>query len=236
MLTEAVGLAALAAISPTALLVAAVFLGSANPRRTAVAYLAGAILMTAAMGAIFFAVLRAGHLYQPGQREARYGLRLGFGVLLLLAAALYRRRLKRRGDTSGSATAAPARAARRDGQQRESLISRVIARPATKTGFLAGLIVYTPSLTFAAAVQVVATSNGSTGENVLALAFVVVITVAFVWLPLGLYLLAPDRTGRQLGQFNAWLRRHGPLLLRCALTAAGVILTIDGVVGLIAAP
>ncbi len=42
MLTEAAGFAVLAALSPTALLVSAVFLGSASPRRTVLLYLAGA--------------------------------------------------------------------------------------------------------------------------------------------------------------------------------------------------
>ena len=45
MLTEAAGLAVLAALSPTALLVAAVFLGAASPRRTILFYLAGAVVM-----------------------------------------------------------------------------------------------------------------------------------------------------------------------------------------------
>src|ERR1700689_4595892 len=85
MLTEAAGLAVLAAISPPALLVAAVFLGAASPRRTVLFYLAGAVVMTAAMAAVVFVVLRAGHLYKPREHQTRYGLRLGLGLLMLLA-------------------------------------------------------------------------------------------------------------------------------------------------------
>lgn len=46
MLADAVGLALLAALSPTVLLIAAVYLGSARPRLTASCYLAGAVMMS----------------------------------------------------------------------------------------------------------------------------------------------------------------------------------------------
>jgi hypothetical protein len=52
MLVQAAGLAVLAAISPTVLLVAAVYLGSARPRQTLLAYLAGALLMSVVMGIV----------------------------------------------------------------------------------------------------------------------------------------------------------------------------------------
>ena len=57
MLTEAVGLAVLAALSPTAVLVSAVFLSSANPHRTVLIYLAGAIVMTVIFAAVIFVAM-----------------------------------------------------------------------------------------------------------------------------------------------------------------------------------
>ena len=60
MLAEAAGFALLAAISPTALLVMAVFLNSAEPRRNALMYTTGAVVMTvAAAVAALFAYLAA---------------------------------------------------------------------------------------------------------------------------------------------------------------------------------
>jgi hypothetical protein len=49
MLIQAAGLALLAAVSPTALLVAAVYLGSARPRYVTAFYLAGAVIMSLVM-------------------------------------------------------------------------------------------------------------------------------------------------------------------------------------------
>ncbi len=57
VLTDAAGLAVLAALTPTALLVTAVFLGSANPRRTVLIFLVSAIVMTVVMATIVFVVL-----------------------------------------------------------------------------------------------------------------------------------------------------------------------------------
>jgi hypothetical protein len=223
MLTEAAGLALLAAITPTALLVVAVFLGAANPRRTVLLYLAGAVVMTVVIATVVFVVLRAGHLYKPRERHARYGLRLGLGLLLLLAAAFVLRRNRKRPE--------PAKAGQKK-KKGPGLISRMIARPGPKEAFIVGILVYSPSLTFVAAVQTVATSKETVAESVLTLLLVVAITLLFVWLPFLLYLLMPERTGRVLRNFNAWLRTHGHQILVGALALGGVVITIDGILGL----
>ena len=46
-------------------------------------------------------------------------------------------------------------------------------------------------------------------------------------------LAAPEPTTRRLAAFNGWLRRHGPAILSGALVAAGAILTVNGITGLI---
>lgn len=80
MLIQAVGLALLAALSPTAAAVSAVFLSKANPQRIVLIYLTGAIVMTAIMAAVVFALLQSGHLYRAAERQPRYDLRLGLGL------------------------------------------------------------------------------------------------------------------------------------------------------------
>ena len=77
MLAQAAGFAVLAAVSPTSLLVMAVFLGSANPRKTALMYVTGAAIMTVTMAVVILIVLRATGLNEPRQHDPRYGLRLG---------------------------------------------------------------------------------------------------------------------------------------------------------------
>jgi hypothetical protein len=218
MLVQAVGLALLAAISPTAAAVSAVFLSKANPQRIVLIYLTGAVVMTVIMAAVLFEVLQSGHLYQPAERQPRFGVRLGLGLAMLLAGAYLKRRGPKRPDP----------AARKD----KGIITRLTARPAPSTAFIVGLLVYTPSLTFIAAVQAVATSKQTLTASIVALVLVVVITVAFAWLPLILYLLSPHQTARLLLGFDGWLRSHGYVLTVGALLIGGIVLALNGALGL----
>lgn len=217
MLVDAVGLALLAAISPTAALVSAIYLGAANPRRTVLLYLAGAIAMTAVVGTAAFFVLRAGGLQHASQHSARYGLRLGLGILALLAGLYLRRRGPRPPDPKKSG---------------DGFINKMVARPTALAAVLVGVVVYSPSVTFIAAVQTVATSKAGAAESALGILLVIVITLAFIWLPYLTYLFWPEQTAQRLGGFNAWLRSHGHQLLVGALLVGGFVLTLDGALGL----
>jgi hypothetical protein len=74
------------------MLVAAVYLGSASPRKTSLFYLAGAVVMSVVMGVIVILALHAGHLNHPHQRTPRYGLRLGLGIAALAGGVVMSRR------------------------------------------------------------------------------------------------------------------------------------------------
>jgi hypothetical protein len=217
LLAEAVGFALLAALSPTALLVAAIYLGSASPRRTALLYLAGALLMSGSMAVVVLLVLRAGHFELPGHHQVRYRLRLGLGLLILAIGLLVERRKPRPPDPD---------------KPDQGFVSRLVASPAPLAAFATGIVIFSPSVTFIAAVQVIATARTSSAFDVLALALIVVINVMFVWLPLVGYLCWPDATTRRLRVFNAWLRVHGHLLLAGGMIVAGLLLILDGTLGL----
>ena len=220
MLGQAAGFALLAAVSPTALLVMAVFLGSDNPRTTALMYAAGAMIMTVAMAVAVLFVLRATGLNQPRQHAPRYGLRLGLG-LIALAVSLF---LVRRKRTEGSPS---------DGKpKRPGLIARLTASPGPRTAFVLGLLLFAPSATFIAAVQVIATANEGVPITAAAVIVVVILTAATVWLPLLTYLAYPEATTRRLRAANEWLRLRGRVLVIGALWIAGVILVVDGALGL----
>jgi uncharacterized membrane protein YfcA len=100
VLAQAAGFALLAALSPTALLVTATYLGSARPRLTALCYLAGAVLMSTVIGIVVLVVLRSGHLSYRNHHTPRYGLRLGLGFLTLAVGAVMARRRPRLPDPS----------------------------------------------------------------------------------------------------------------------------------------
>jgi Sap, sulfolipid-1-addressing protein len=225
VIAQAAGFAILAAISPTALLVMVIFLGSANPRETALAYVAGAVLMTVLMAATVLLVLRGIGLNQPRESDPRYGLRLGLGVIALASAVMLRRGLGR------GRLEAEAETAVEQQPQQGGLIGRLTAHPRPGLAFAAGVILFLPSATFVAAVQVVATSNASPPLIVLTLLIIVAISALIVWLPLLTYLVAPDATVRVLRTLNGWLRVHGRAVAVYALLVGGIALIVNGSLG-----
>jgi hypothetical protein len=92
VLLQATGLALLASLSPTALLVVTVYLGSARPRFTAMLYLTGAVAMSLVMGVVILVVLRSAQLSRPEEHTPRYALRLGLGIALLVGGVIVARR------------------------------------------------------------------------------------------------------------------------------------------------
>lgn len=209
----------LAAISPTAVLLAAVYLGSARPRATVLSYLAGAVVMATLMGVLVLVVLRSGHLEYRHERTPRYGVRLGLGVLLLGAAGVAWRKTRPHDPAT----------------QANGAISRLVASPARGTAFLAGLILFGPSVTFIAAVQAIGTARASDALTALSLAMVVAIDVMLVWLPFLLYLIVPGPATRWLTVANAWLHAHASLITIGTLAAAGAFLVANGLAGLVQA-
>jgi hypothetical protein len=215
---EAAGLALVAGFYPPAMLIAAIYLVSARPGRMAVVYLAGGVLMVTIVGVIVLVAIRAGGLSHVGQHPTRYGLRLGLGVVALAAAVVIARRSPKPPD--------PAK------PKKPSLVARLSAEPKALKAFLAGIVVFGPSVSFIAAVQVVATAKASVAATIGALAMIIVLTVSFAWIPLVAYLIAPDRTVRVLRSFDGWLRRHGKKVMVAAIGLIGVALVIQGITGL----
>ena len=205
-------------MSPTALLVAAVYLGSARPRLTGMFYLAGAVLMSVVTGVVVLVALRSADLNHPDQHAPRYGFRLGLGILLLAAAIVVAGRKPKAPD--------PAKAG-------QGFVSRMVADPAPLSAFVVGLLVFAPGVTFIAALQVIATAGADLELTAIAVIVVVVINVLLVWLPLTLYLVAPGLTTRRLAAFNGWLRANGSTILVGVLAVAGAIMVINGIYGLV---
>lgn len=216
MLGQAAGFAVLSALSPLALLIAASYLASANPRKTLLIYLAGAVTATVVVGIVLLLVLHGVGLNRPHQRQPRYGLRLGLGVLLLCASVVIARRRPK-----------PRKAGKKPG-----LIARMINHPAPVAAFALGVFVFGPSGAFIAAVETIATAKASVALIVLAMAIVVAIDVMFVWLPLGLYLAAPEATTRHLTTVNAWVQARSHVITVAVLAVAGILLVADGAAGL----
>src|ERR1700743_2783346 len=159
-------------------------------------------------------------LREPRQREPRYALRFALGVVALATAAFISRRRRR-----------PATAAGQGEGPRPGIVARLTASPTPRTAFLLGVLLFAPSTTFIAAVQVVATANAGVPLTAGAIPVVVILTALGVWLPLLAYLAAPDATTRSLAAANGWLRESGGRLVIAALWIAGTVLVVNGARG-----
>src|SRR6202035_322893 len=108
----------------------------------------------------------------------------------------------------------------------------MIANPAPGSAFVVGVLLFAPGITFIAAVQVIATANASVEQTTVAIVVVVVINAVLVWLPLLVHIFAPGVTTRYLTAFNGWLRANGNKIIIAVLLAGGLIVSINGIVGL----
>ena len=80
--------------------------------------------------------------------------------------------------------------------------------------------------------MLVDSAKASAAATALALVVVVIVSALIVWLPLLGYLAAPEATTRRLASIISWLRARGKVIGASALAAGGVILLIDGILGL----
>ena len=221
MIAEAAGFALLASISPTSLVVMAVFLGSQSPRTMASTFAAGAIVMTVSAGVASLFILRAVGLNLSVNNEPRFGLRLGLGVLALASAIV----VSRRGRPDRQETAEA-------DQRADGVVGRLVAKTTPRAAFAAGLILFAPSVTFLAAVQVIATANTGVLVTLTGLLIVIALSAVAAWLPLVAYLAAPDATTERLKAVNGWLREQGRAVAVAALAIAGLALVVNGALGL----
>lgn len=219
MFEQVAALSLVAAFSPPAVLIAALYLRSARPATITALYLLGGIFVVTIVGLAGLLAIRAGGLSHIGQRQPRYGLRLGMGIAALIAAAVIAMR-KPKEKPSGK-------------PGKRGLVSRLTDDPKPWTAFVAGVFIFGPSITFLAAVQVVATDKASVASTVGAMLLIVLLTVSFAWVPLIVYLFRPDATVRKLNDMEEWLRRNRKVIMVAAVGVIGVVLTIQGAAGLV---
>ena len=99
--------------------------------------------------------------------------------------------------------------------------------------YLFGAAMYIPSIFYLTATHEVAKSHPGVVPTGLALLLITVIVLLFVEVPILLYVLAPDRTARILGGWNAWLSRHARTIIVVAAAVIGAYLLVTGIVDLV---
>jgi predicted metal-binding membrane protein len=206
-------LAVASAFWPTLILVDVLAFRLERPIRILVAFLAGALLTTIALGIVIVFVLQGSSLTSGSRSTFRPAVYLAGGAPALVAAWAVNR-------TSG----------RLHEPGRPSPAQRAVGG-GIAVAFVAGIVldIIPGVLPFVALAQI-ADLDASTGAKVVAIVAFYVVMFAFIEVPILVYAVAPARTTDAIARFNAWLDRNGRLLGAVVLAAAGVYLVVRGVV------
>jgi hypothetical protein len=226
VLAQAIPLVLAGSIYPAGLILMAIYLASAHPKRLGTALFFGALTTTVVSGVVLLVVMRSLHLDDQSEANARGGLRAAVGLLFVVLG------LRLLVSKPGSEVD-PVTAAEPPPEKKPGLVTRLQSGTRARAAFLAGLIVYLPGPGYIAALQVIGTTKASPAQTVGAFVVVVLLDLWLVWLPLLTYLVAPDATGRWLHSFSGWLDRNGRTLLAGVLVGIGCALLATGITTLI---
>ncbi len=262
MPVQAIPQALLASLYPLGLAMVLVLAAAKRPRAKAGAFLIGAAVCTLAVGfAVVFALHGAG-LAHRGERPAHYGVRLAFGLLLMIAALAVARwpatrwgkaraeakaRAKAEAKAETEAKAGASTGAQTEGSpgNRPGLVARVRgwadqtdwSRRAREGGlivvFLVGIAMYLPSPVYLSALERVGSSRLSVAALVGWVILVSVLVLITSEIPILLFVFAPGWTIPKLRAADAWIARNKRTLIVIVLAVLGAWETADGLIGLV---
>ena len=214
MPVQAVPLALISSLYPLGFAAILLLARAAQPRSKEIAFLAGALACTLAVGFVVVFALHGAGVGQSSERSGRYWVWLVTGVLFMAAAVVLARRPPKP----------------RNGPSR---LSRAAGQGGLFAIFVAGIALYLPSPTYLAALEEVGSAKISPAATAIWVLIVVALVLITVEVPVLLFLLAPDWTVPKLEAVNAWLDRHGHALLVWVVGAIGLWLFLQGLVGLL---
>ncbi len=217
MPTQAIPLALLSSLYPFGLVALLLLFGATRPRARSAVFLVGAAVCLLAVGFLFVFVLRGAGVTDSSNSTPRYGVRLGLGVVFLVAAWLLAHR--------------PVKEKTTDAQP--SRVSNAVAGSGLLAVFVVGVAMYTPSPTYLAALDVVGGTKMSTAATAAWVVIVVALVLITIEVPIVLYFVAPGWTIPKLQALNRWLDRNGRTLLVYVVAVLGVWQIVDGLVGLL---
>jgi hypothetical protein len=210
---ETLALAFIAALYPVGLLAVSLLLSTDRPLPLGLSFLAGAATSLFVVGTLVITVLHGAGTADPDGTGARGGFRIGLGTAMLVAAWVISHRPVKQG-----------------GENEPSWQLRLRgARPWAV--FVTGAILYSPSGSYLAAVQRIASSSGGWAPA-LQLLVVIAIVLLTVEIPLLAYGLQPEATTRVLQRAQSWIDRHGRQALLTVLVVLGSYLVVDGIITL----
>jgi Sap-like sulfolipid-1-addressing protein len=210
MLSEAVPAAFAASIYPQVLLFVAFLLVHPHPRRRALIFLAGAVVITFGVGFLGVLVLQASGAESPGHRTVPPWIDLALGILLVaFAVVVYVR---------------PPRGPRAATKRRELGVIGLLG---------VGVLMYTPSPLYLVSLHDIAKAHAKLLVTVLSIILVAVIYMLMIELPIIAHAIWPDTTVRWVTAVNTWLAQHGRAIVIIVAVGFGAYLIASSIAHLV---
>jgi hypothetical protein len=213
MLTEAVPAALGASLYPPGLLFVAFLLVSPQPRKRALVFIAGAVISTLGFGFALVFLLQGTGIERGPHRTVPPWIDLGIGILLLASAVYVWFR--------------PPRGPKAAKQRKELGLVGLL---------LIGLVMYTPSPLYLAALHAIAKAHESVLFTILSVLLVGAVYMLVIEIPVLAHAIWPEATIRVVTAVNTWLGRYGRTIIVLAAGAFGLYLVISGTVHIVQGP
>jgi Sap, sulfolipid-1-addressing protein len=205
-LAAAIPLALLATLSPTSVAVIIWYLGLESPRRLVTSYLGGALLITALVALAALLLLQGTQTVPHSHPTPSATVDIVLGLVLLGTAVVVARHQPKAKDAPKERRHDP------------------------RGAFALGVVMWTPSVAYLAALKLISDANAPAVSTVLASLVVIFCVLLVLEIPIGFYFFYPDRTELKLKAFHEWLHRHGRTLLAWGLAVGGVYMVVHGIV------
>jgi hypothetical protein len=217
-----------AALYPT--LLAAVVILLSQPRRLALlaAYLAGGLTISIGLGLALIFVLEDSGALQDNKSGLSWTTDLAVGGLAILLAVAIATRADARWAERRRAEH-PAKPVDPDGEKREPISQRLLARGSVPVVFLAAIAINLPGASYLVALKDIAAAHHPTGADIALVVGFNLIMFALAEIPLLGLVFAPERTVEMVTSVNDWLSGHGRQIAVGLCTFLGAFLIVRGI-------
>ena len=220
------GLAVASMFWPLLLVVVVIALQSERPLRVLLAFYLGGFLTAATVGTLFVFVLEASPLMTGSLLPSAPWFDATLGLLAIVVAIGCRSAHRRRRER-------PSREATVKRSRSKELIQRLVRRGGPIVVLAGAIACIVPSPLVILAMADIAQLGYSAPATVIVIVAFFLITFAFIEVPIGAFVLAPDTTLSASLSLTAWLDRNLLMLAAWALALAGTSQLALGLVDLL---
>jgi hypothetical protein len=218
-------LAVAAAVSPTILAVVIVTLRRPSPQRLLLAYLAGGLLTSVAVGIAIVTSLNGLDVVSGSSPAADPIVDFTVGALVLLIAYVLA--------TDRDARLQARREGRREKPSRDPWSERVLGHGTAPVAFAVGIALNLPGAFYLVALKDIAQGQHGIGAEAFAIVIFNLIMFLFAEIPLLGYSFAPEETQAKVEALNGWMSRNARQIVIVVATVMGLYLIARGIAGVV---